>query len=91
MEELRTDQQPTLIVQDNTGAIGWAQGGPAKHFSRRKHIYVKQNYFMKLIMINQIRLQKVNKADMIADYLTKSLPHKSYAAATESAKLFCRN
>lgn len=77
MEKLGIDQHPTLIDQDNTGVIAWSQGGHANQISRHKRMDVKHNYAMELIMANQMNLQKVDMADIIAAFLTKVLSLKN--------------
>lgn len=44
--ELNVLQAPTTLFQDNSGAIEWAQGGPAKHHGRRIHIDIQYSYVM---------------------------------------------
>lgn len=39
--------------------IEWAQGGPAKHHGRGKHIDIRYNYVMKEAKLNNIELKKV--------------------------------
>lgn len=53
--------------------IGWADGGFAKYFARRKQIETKLNYVMELIDVGEIKVGKVNTVDMIADYWTNLL------------------
>lgn len=38
LNELAVQQVTTTIRQDNVGAVDWAEGGPTKHFAKRKQI-----------------------------------------------------
>lgn len=56
------------------------QGGPAKHFARRKNIDIKCNYVMDMIKEGEMKLYEVDMADMITYYLTNPLPLKEFGA-----------
>lgn len=49
MSELDCPQGPTLVYQDNNGAIEWATGGLAKRFSRKKRVDVGYHYVLKMV------------------------------------------
>lgn len=73
MNKLNIEQDPTAVYQDNNGAIGWAQRGPAKNCSRRKQIDITHHYVMGMVVQNQIAVIKVPTTSMHADFLTKTM------------------
>lgn len=60
---------PTVITQDNTGAIDWSSD--IGQFKKNKHIDIRLHHVRNLIRSNTITLQQVPTRDMIADVLTK--------------------
>lgn len=57
--ELNFYQPPTGVAQNNSCAIEWAEGRPAKHLTCRKHIDMKGNYAMIIIESEKTFLKKV--------------------------------
>lgn len=62
---------PTLIMEDNQGAIAQAQN-PVAH-GRSKHIDIKYHFVREAIEDGFVSLQYCSTKDMIADILTKPL------------------
>lgn len=67
-----TSLAPTVIYADNQGAIALAHN-PEFH-QRTKHISITWHYIRELVANKQIELQYLQTTDMVADFLTKSLP-----------------
>lgn len=88
LNELGIRQNPTNVAQDNTGSISWAEGGAAKHFSRRKQIDLRYHYVIEKVRDGSIRLEKVGTEEMEADFLTKALGPSRFANAIAKTKLF---
>lgn len=78
MQELDIVQRSTVIAQDNVGAIELASTGPAKHFTRRKHIDVKPNKVVKCMHERDIELGKVDTKDISANFLANALQTKEF-------------
>lgn len=87
LKELELKQEPTVVAQDNTGCIKWAEGFPAKNFTKRKHIDVKYNNFMQLISSNPIHLNQVPKSEMMVDYLCNPSQPVEFPKAIDRAQL----
>lgn len=73
LNELEIRQDPTAIMQDNSGAIRWASGHPAEDFKRSKHVELRYHYIRDKIVNGEIRIEKISSNDMAADFLTKPL------------------
>lgn len=87
-KELGRNPDTTFIPQENRGAIDWAEGGPAKHFARRKHIDIKFNIAMRLINDSAVKLEKVNTNEMIVGYLKKPLAPGVFPNKIKRCKIF---
>lgn len=88
---LNVVQQTTTIAEDNSGTIGWANGRPAKHFARRKHVDIELNYIMEQVHKREVNLMKVASADMLADFLTKPMAQDQFEKAISPAELSREN
>jgi len=64
------------VHADNQGAIALAQN-PISH-SRAKHIDIHFHFIRECIERNEIKLQYISTHQMVADILTKALPHKAF-------------
>jgi hypothetical protein len=72
MEELGYRQDlPTVICQENTGAIGWVQG--QGDFKRSKHIDIRVHHIRELEKSGTTLTRFVPTHDMLADVMTKPL------------------
>ena len=67
---------PTVIMEDNTGAIAIAKN-PVSH-SRTKHIDIRYHYVREAVQDNLINLRYCPTEEMTADVLTKSLPRERF-------------
>ena len=67
---------PTVIKEDNTGAIAIAKN-PVSH-SRTKHIDIRYHYVREAVQDNLINLRYCPTEEMTADVLTKSLPRERF-------------
>jgi hypothetical protein len=73
--------RPTVIKEDNQGAIAMAQN-PAGH-SRTKHIDIRHHFVREAIQDGIISLEYCPSKDMFADLLTKPLPRAQYERLRE--------
>jgi hypothetical protein len=72
MSELGYEQSSsTILSQDNTGAIQWAEGGG--NFRRTKHVQIRYHHIRQLVQNGTIRVEYTPTNKMIADMLTKPL------------------
>ena len=70
-----TSQEPTLLMEDNQGAISIAKN-PVAH-SRTKHIDIRYHYIREAIQ-GVVNLCYCPTEQMVADLLTKSLPREHF-------------
>ena len=61
---------------DNQSAIALAQN-PTSH-SRAKHIDIRFHFIQERIERNEIKLQYISTHQMVANILTKALPHEAF-------------
>lgn len=76
LSDLGTDATPTVILEDNQGAIAIAKN-PVDH-SRTKHIDIRYHYIRECVQNGQIQLQYCPTEDMKADILTKPLAKQKF-------------
>lgn len=76
LSDLGMDVTPTVILEDNQGAIAIAKN-PVDH-SRTKHIDIRYHYIRECVQNGQIQLQYCPTDDMRADILTKPLPKQKF-------------
>lgn len=88
LSEFNIVQDGTKVFQDNKGAIDWVNGGPAKHFSRRKHVDIRYHYVTEMVYNGQIEVVKTPTARMDADFLTKPLGPLPFSNNMRRLKLF---
>ena len=79
-----TQNEPTLIYQDNQGSIAMAKNAIISR--RTKHVDIKYHYVREMIEAGQIRLEYIPTDKMVADCLTKPVG-KEVIKRTQS-KLF---
>jgi len=70
------------VHADNQGAIALAQN-PISH-SRAKHIDIHFHFIRECIKRNEIKLQYISTHQMVADILTKALPHEAFEKFCEA-------
>ena len=71
-----TQKAPTVIAEDNQGAICLTQN-PKDH-SRTKHIDIKFHYIREKVAAKELQVRYCATGDMIADTLTKGLPKPAF-------------
>lgn len=82
LEELGVHKEkPTVIMEDNQGAIAIAQN-PVNH-SRTKHIDIRHHYVREAIQDGIITLEYCSTKEMVADLLTKPLPKVQFQKLRE--------
>lgn len=54
LKELGVKKNPTVIDEDNNGAMEQAKIGPAKHVGGRKQAYIGYNFFKDVVKMNKI-------------------------------------
>ena len=66
-------KEPTVVMEDNQGAIAMAKNPVSHH--RTKHIDIRYHYVREAVQEGVINLHYCPSEKMVADILTKSLPH----------------
>ena len=69
-------EDPTVIMEDNTGAIAIAKN--LVSHSRTKHIDIRYHYVREAVQDYLINLRYCLTEEMTADVLTKSLPRERF-------------
>lgn len=87
LQELEVQQRCTTVFQDNSGTIGWANGGGGKHFSRRKHIDIWYKFVLQLIEARHIWSKKGPTEEMRPSFLTKAFGPKEFKRELKRSKL----
>jgi hypothetical protein len=75
----------TMILQDNTDSLSWANG--TAKFGRRKHVDIKLHHVQHLVQSEYITLQHVGTSEMKADLLTKPLSGSIFKKSRDSLKI----
>lgn len=71
-----TQTTPTLLMEDNMGAIELAKN--PVHHSRTKHIDIRHHFVREKLASNEIELCYIQTGDQIADALTKPLTRDKF-------------
>ena len=87
LAELNIQQKPTVVHEDNTGAIAWAEDNSGKQFSKSRHIDVRYHIIKEKIRDSTIKLERTPTEQMKADFLTKILPEKNLRNAMSAIGL----
>jgi hypothetical protein len=66
----------TIMLEDNTAAIEIA--GDPKHHAQVKHLGIRLGFLREVIKQKEANLKWCPTADMLADVLTKALPHAQF-------------
>ena len=88
ISELKTElrlTEPTLIYEDNQSCIALAKN-PVQH-ARTKHIDIQHHFIRDKVDSKEIELAYSPTDEMIADALTKALPHPRFSKHVESMGL----
>ena len=72
----------TIVHANNQGAIALTQN-PISH-SRAKHIDICFYFIQECIERNEIKLQYISTHQMVANILTKALPHEVFERFCEA-------
>ena len=67
-----TQEEPTIIYEDNMGCIGMSEN-PIMH-QRSKHIDIRFHFLRETVANGQVLLTFIPTMDQLADLLTKALP-----------------
>ena len=70
----------TTVWEDNNGALILANLEPGRTTSRSKHFAIKYHWFREKLIPNNIKVEKVDTKEQIADILTKGLTKDLYEA-----------
>ena len=70
----------TTVWEDNNGALTLANLEPGRTTSRSKHFAIKYHWFREKLIPNNIKVEKVDTKEQIADILTKGLTKDLYEA-----------
>ena len=77
LDDLHMSQdQPTVIMEDNQGAICLANN-PVIH-SRTKHVDIRYHYVREAIGNRAVKVQYCPTEEMVAELLTKALPKSRF-------------
>ena len=77
-----TSQEPTVLMEDNQGAISIAKN-PVAH-SRTKHIDIRYHYIREAMQEGIVIIHYCPTEQMIADILTKPLPRERFKLLREA-------
>jgi hypothetical protein len=77
----------TVITQDNTGSVTWANG--TAKFARSKHVETKMHLVQNLVESKQTIIQQVGTKEMLVDIMTKSISGTSFKTSRNALKI-CR-
>ena len=80
-----TSQKPTVLMEDNQGAISIAKN-PVAH-ARTKHIDIRYHYIREAVQNGTINLCFCPSENMIADLLTKPLPRGRFTMLRDAMGL----
>ena len=80
-----TSQKPTVLMEDNQGAISIAKN-PVVH-ARTKHIDIRYHYIREAVQNGTINLCFCPSENMIADLLTKPLPRGRFTMLRDAMGL----
>lgn len=86
--ELHTRQQSNIIHEDNHNSIGSSEGGKARHFTRRKHIDIRQDIIIDMVDENAIGLVKTDTKEMFAAFLSKTSRQTAFNESLTKLNLF---
>eukprot|EP00873_Tetraselmis_striata_P018760 jgi/Tetstr1/439024/TSEL_027516.t1 len=77
LQDIHQQQQgPTIVYEDNQGAVKLANNPMASH--RTKHIDIKHHYTRDLVDAGTISVTPIATTKMLADGLTKALPEPTH-------------
>ena len=79
-------QGPMVVNADNQGSIALAKN-PVFH-DHSKHINIQHHFIHDLIKEGRIHLNYVPTNDVVADLLTKALPHPAHGLFSKAIGLF---
>ena len=68
--------EPTIIFEDNQGAIEMAKN--PKNHKRTKHIDICHHFVRERVMLSEIKVIYCPTEDMVADVMTKGLPKHTF-------------
>jgi hypothetical protein len=75
----------TMIMQDITGSLSWANG--IANFGRSKHVAIKLHHVQHLVHQKALPLQLVGTSEMKADLLTKPLSGSIFKKSRDSLQI----
>ena len=75
-----------VIKVDNQGSIALAKN--SVFHDRSKHIDIQHHYTRDLVRAGRIEIKYIPTKDMLADVLTKALPHAQHEYLTKAVGLF---
>ena len=68
--------QPTMIYEDNNGAIDLTKN--AKHHNRTKHIDISHHFVREQVEMKQVFVTHCPSKFMVADIMTKGIPRVQF-------------
>ena len=80
-------QMPTLVFQDNTCSVHWAEGSDTSELTRRKQVDVRFHHVRDKVKHKEINLVKVLTGEIQADFLTKSFEPGAFVKALERSQI----
>jgi hypothetical protein len=75
----------TVITQDKTGSVTWANG--AAKFARSRHVGIKMHHVQNLAESKKIITQLVGIKEMLADTMTKPISGTSFKTPRNAPKI----
>ncbi|MBW0535573.1 hypothetical protein O181_075288 [Austropuccinia psidii MF-1] len=81
---ISTCEGPIPVHEDNQGCINTANGDSNVNGKRMKHVDIQLHFVKEAVKSGRIRLQYTPSKDMLADFLTKSVPKPVLTQALDS-------
>jgi hypothetical protein len=73
-----TQDQPTVLYEDNTGVVAIAMSDATTFSGRSKHIDLRYRYVCEAVQDKKLTVQWVSTMNQVADILTKSLSRQQF-------------
>jgi hypothetical protein len=75
----------TLITQENTGSVTWANG--TAKFARSKRVGIKMHHVQNLVESEEIFIEPVGTQEMLADIMTKPISGTRFKTSRNTLKI----
>jgi hypothetical protein len=86
---LSSSLSPTIVHEDNQGCIAVANFKANTNYKQMKHVKIQLHFIREVIKNSKIVLQYTATKDMLADFLTKSIPCPALLRSLADVGLLC--